>query len=560
MSDKTLLVLGGSGVFGERLCRRLAPIVGLRMVIAGRSLERAQKLVAELTADDTGASFEATRLDIHEDLRAFLERLKPFLVINLVGPFQSADYTVPKAAIEAGAHYIDISDGRAFVAGFAELDGLARSKAVSAITGASSTPAISAAAVEALIREDLEIDSIDVGITPGNRVRWGAALMQAILSYVGRPVRVFYDGVWQDRPGWDDLTREALPGIGKRWLSLCDTPDLDVLQSRFQPKKSVMFRAGLELSALHLGLWSLGQLVRLGFIKNISSLAGAFKRIGDLLYPLGSDRGGMAVHVTGTRHDGVPVHADWFLIAQNGDGPYVPILPVVALLRRLVHGQEVPIGAHVGAGLLTLDDLKAEYANLAITTRYTLDRAEANALYTSILLSDFDRLPQALRDFHSGASGVYRGRATVGGATNYPIRIMRRLFDMPPPADNYSISVTVSAESDRETWTRDFDGNVFSSRLTRAGDNPYLLEETFGPLNFGFDLCVEGSNLALHFRRWRFYKVPLPSLLAPRINAREFEDDKGRFNFDIEIRLPLIGTKLITYKGYLSTSSGTDAG
>ena len=67
------------------------------------------------------------------------------------------------------------------------------------------------------------------------------------------------------------LMRKSMPGIGKRWLSLCETPDLDLLHARFAPRRSAVFRAGLELSILHLGLSAASFLVRLGLMRSLAT-------------------------------------------------------------------------------------------------------------------------------------------------------------------------------------------------------------------------------------------------------------------------------------------------
>ena len=48
-----------------------------------------------------------------------LKALSPGLVIHCVGPFQGQDYRVANAALAAGAHYLDLADGRQFTAEFA---------------------------------------------------------------------------------------------------------------------------------------------------------------------------------------------------------------------------------------------------------------------------------------------------------------------------------------------------------------------------------------------------------------------------------------------------------
>ena len=132
-----VVVLGGAGNFGARIVRALRTDPQLELIAAGR---RAQHVA--------GAEQVATAsLDIAmADFPRLLGALRPELVIHCVGPFQGQDYRVAQAALEAGAHYLDLADGRDFVAGFARANDVrARAVRLCAITGASTLPALSGA-------------------------------------------------------------------------------------------------------------------------------------------------------------------------------------------------------------------------------------------------------------------------------------------------------------------------------------------------------------------------------------------------------------------------------
>src|ERR1700686_2412057 len=85
------------------------------------------------------------------------------------GPFQGAGYRLARAAIAAGLHYVDLADARDFVAGFGALDAAARAAGVVALSGASSTPALSHAVLDRLTKGWRSIDTVDIAISPGNR-------------------------------------------------------------------------------------------------------------------------------------------------------------------------------------------------------------------------------------------------------------------------------------------------------------------------------------------------------------------------------------------------------
>src|SRR5579872_5438448 len=286
-----VLVVGGTGAFGSRLVNGLYKTTDLDVVIAGRDLGRAAAAAAVL-----GPRARALRLDAATVEAEELHASGAFVVVDAAGPFQGASYRLARAAIEAGLHYVDLADGRDFVAGFDALDELARAAGVVALTGASSTPALSHAVLDRLTDGWRRIDTVEIAISPGNRNSpRGLSVIRAILSYAGKPVRVFDGGEWTERPGWGRPVRREMPGLGRRWLSLCETPDLDLVPERFAPRQAAVFRAGLELSTMHLGLYLAGLVVRARLLPSLVPFARPFRWMAEQMKGFGSDRGGMMV-------------------------------------------------------------------------------------------------------------------------------------------------------------------------------------------------------------------------------------------------------------------------
>ena len=69
------------------------------------------------------------------------------VLINASGPFQQQDYRLARACIAAGCHYIDLADARAFVTGIGVARRAKPARRVSVVSGASSVPGLSSAAV-----------------------------------------------------------------------------------------------------------------------------------------------------------------------------------------------------------------------------------------------------------------------------------------------------------------------------------------------------------------------------------------------------------------------------
>jgi len=331
-----------------------------RIIAAGRRRAPLEALARDLR------QVEPLVLDAPRALGAALRDRRPDLMIHTAGPFQAQDYAVVELCIAAGIHYIDIADGRDFVANFTRLDAAARGAGVLVVSGASSVPALSAAAIDAHRADFAEIERIEIGLSPGNRAPRGPAVVAAFLGYCGRPIARWEQGAWRKVYGWHDLRRGEIDGIGRRWLSACDVPDLVLFPARYPGVATVTFHAGLELAPLHLGLWLLAWLPRLGFGHGLSGLVGPALALGALTRWLGSDRGGMSVTLTGVDDRGRTLRRRWSLAAGAGDGPFVPATPSVLLAAKLARGALTARGARPCLDLFTLDEFRAEVADLDI--------------------------------------------------------------------------------------------------------------------------------------------------------------------------------------------------
>ncbi len=544
---KRVLVVGGAGTFGRLLVRGLAATTDYEIVLGGRDAARADALANELREDWPGRSFATTAIDRNTVTPEALRRLGIFAVADTAGPFQGADLSLAEATVEAGIHYVDLADARDFVAAFPRLDAKAKERSVTALTGASSTPALSHAVLDHLTRGWRAIDSVEIAISPGNRAPRGLSVVAAILSYAGRPVRVFLDGGWQTRPGWGMLAPRTFAGLGRRWLSICDTPDLDLVPARFSVRHAAIFRAGLELPVLHLGLSAASMLVRARLIGSLRPFAALFRGAAGLLSGFGTDRGGMLVEASGTAADGRRVVARWTLVAEAGDGPVIPTLPALAALRCLAQASLAP-GASACAGVLALEEIEAEFRSYRIHTLVDVSHPDGG-LFERALGAGFAIMPAPIRAAHTVESRpVLQGEADVTGAENAAGRLIAALFRLPQRGERVPVTVTMEARNGREVWTRDFGGRRFRSVLAaRPGGG---LSERFGPLTFDLDVPASQAGLDMLVTGWRLGPIPLPRRLAPATDARERIDTEGRFSFDVAIALPLIG-RLVRYRGWL---------
>jgi len=361
-----IVVLGGYGNFGGRICRSLATDKEIWLGVAGRDLTRAKEFVRALGAP--AALCESLSIDHEgEDFSSSLAALRPDLVIHTSGPFQDQSYHVAAAAIEAGAHYVDLADGRAFVAGIGTLDGAARRRGVLVASGASTLPAVSSAVIDSLASGFDRIEQLEIGIAPGQAVSRGRATLEAVLSYCGQPFKEWNSGQWTEVFGWQGLHRIHYADLGWRWGARCDVPDLELLPARYASLESVRFDASLELAIEHLGLWALSWLARVGLVRHPADLAGTLLWIARLLDRFGGNVGGMRVRLVGRRPDGTSGESTWNLTARNGDGPVIPCIPAIVIAERLASGESFEPGARPCQGMMTLEQFSDATRDLAIT-------------------------------------------------------------------------------------------------------------------------------------------------------------------------------------------------
>lgn len=367
MNARRVVVLGGAGNLGARIARALARHGQSEIVIAGRDAERTQAVARRLASEgaghpaSSGACVQGCRID-HSDsfeLRDQLRRLRPGIVIHTAGPFQALDYGVAEICCDIGSHYIDLADGRRFVADFGRLDERAKQKGVLLVSGASTLPGLSSAVVDLLRNGMKRIETIDMSIVPSGQSARGKATIAAVLSYCGKPVRVLERGVWTRRFGWLDARRVQYSGLVRR-VAVCDVPDLELFPGRYAGVETVTFRAGPELLHEHIALKCMAWMTRLGLVRDWARYATAFDRLGRRSRRFGSDVGCMQVNVSGFAHDGSRIERRWDLIARSNHGPEIPCIPAIALAKKLIEDRIETRGAMPCLGLIGIEDFAQE--------------------------------------------------------------------------------------------------------------------------------------------------------------------------------------------------------
>jgi Domain of unknown function (DUF4166)/Saccharopine dehydrogenase NADP binding domain len=560
MSNKRVLVIGGYGVFGGLLVQRLVQDPGIDVIVAGRSRDKAVAF-CKLHGG------RALELDISGDIEADLRTIAPDLVIDAAGPFQiygDDPYRIARAAIAIGAHYLDLADDGAFVAGINCLDAAAQAAGVTVLSGCSSVPAVSSAAADRLIQGFDRVDSVETCILPGNRAPRGLSVIRAILDQVGKPLRVWEGGGWRRRHVWSvserfDPAVDGIPPLGPRRASLIGVPDLILFPGRYK-SRTVRFLAGLELRFMHDGLAALSWSVRSRLVSTLIPLAQPLQWIAERLHVFGTDRGAMQVTVRGWMADGSARQHRWTVVAEAGDGPQIPPTPALLLAKKIVSSDGAPSdGARPCLGELDLEEVERGLEPFAITSQ-TTDTAVA-PLFQVALGDQFAHLPEPIHRLHAILDrDIFEGRASVERGTNVLAGLIGWLFGFPRATAAIPVTVEMVRTRTGETWTRTFGTSSFRSHLSLSGAaGAGVIRERFGPFAFTLPLAAKGGQLHYPVASGRFAGlIPVPKMLLPVSEAWEDVDGHDRATFDVALSLPWIGL-VVRYKGWLAPSDADPA-
>lgn len=541
-----VIVLGGYGVFGARLVRLLRRD-GHHIWVAGRDA-----LGAKALADTMGA--ESLLLDRNGDLSTLAvlaTEAGAEVLVDAAGPFHAYGedpYRLARTCLQAGLHYLDLADDPAFCAGIGALDALARTRRRVALSGVSSVPGLSSAVVAALAAGMESIESIDSAILPGNRAPRGRSVVASILSQAGQHQQLWQDARWRAVRGWSEPRAFVLePGLRRHGWRIA-VPDLVLFPGKFGAA-SVGFYAGMELALMNTGLAALAWVrAKVGFAMP-DGLVVAVRWAALLLWPFGTARGGMVVEVRG-RAQGLAVLRRWTLVAEAGEGPFVPAVTARSILR----GPMPAPGARPCLAEVPLPAVEAAMADLAIRCRR--DETWVTPLFLRVLGAAFTQLPAPVRASHEvTAVAIFSGRAEVGRGSSPFARLIAAVFRFPVATPDVAVTVTKTRTDSGESgcgeiWERCFGGRRFRSHLTEQAGR---MSERFGPFVFTLDVMVRDGELHYPVASGRVFGLPIPRALLPVSRAREFEHD-GMFHFDVSMYTPF-GGLIVRYRGCLRRAS-----
>jgi hypothetical protein len=554
-----ILILGGYGTFGGRLAHLLAEDKRLTLFIAGRSIQKAKKFCEGLPS---GAQKVPLFFDRNADVETCIREIRPDLVVDAMGPFQvygEDPYRVVKACIASGVDYMDLADGSDFVKGIHQFDQEAKAKDIYVLTGVSSFPVLSAAVVRKLSHDMTCVKTIKGGIAPSPYAGVGLNVIRAITSYAGKPLSLIRNGKPATGYALTETMRYTIcpPGylpLNNTLFSLVDVPDLKVLPELWRELDSIWIGAGPVPEVLHRMLIGLSWLVRFRVLPSLLPFASLFHFVINILR-WGEHRGGMFVSIEGTNPGGERIERSWHLLAESGDGPFIPSMAVQALILQSLDGKKPNAGARPATQELEVSDYEAVFKNRTIDTgqRESITNSESIPLYKRILGEAWDALPAPLSAMHNvlvehkaeGIARVEMGKSVIA-------RLLAAWYGFPRTGEHVPLKVSFHQRDSGEIWERDFAGRKFSTFQSEGrGYADKLLLEKFGPVTFWMALVLKQGELHSVTRRWSIFGVPLPLVFAPNSSVYEYADGDG-FHFHVEVKHWLVGL-IVRYEGKLAS-------
>lgn len=295
MSTKKVMVIGGSGFYGQYLVNDLLQFTTATITVASRNPTLQPQWIAsgrvQTAVCDLKHKHTLTKLAKNHDL-----------IVHCAGPFQYLPFNPLQVAIETETHYIDLAEDRKFAHKVQALQPNISYANITVLSGLSVAPSMEILFTEMFANYFDEIHSVCTFAAPDTKKHRGEAMFHTMLWGVGRPFTQPRNGLNVTVHGWTEPEWvEFPPPVGKRLTHLVlEMADLDYLPQLYNVK-TVAFKAGTEFTFLnHLLNLSARIRAKTGYPKweNLTGLVRAFSW---LVGRFGKDEGGVIFAITGLK-------------------------------------------------------------------------------------------------------------------------------------------------------------------------------------------------------------------------------------------------------------------
>ena len=273
-----VLALGGTGRIGKPTAARLAKIDSVsRLTVGGRNRSEAERVASGL-----GTKAVAAQVDLFDHDQLVSLASEHDLVMNMAGPDYKVAYAVARAAVQAGAHCVDISADPAATERILALDGQARASGLTVITGIGHGPGISNLMMMHAASQLDEVDEVRFDLNcpvslffdaePGRMAadfrKSGrvSASWETLFKWIAGPVRIIREGHLSEVDPAQSATKVDVPTGGDMIVHPLGTTEPITMPRYLSGVRSLSFRMGWFPPQLNVPYLELGQRIRAGEI------------------------------------------------------------------------------------------------------------------------------------------------------------------------------------------------------------------------------------------------------------------------------------------------------
>ena len=234
----TFLILGGYGYTGKLLAKHLLAQTDAKLILGGRSLEKAQAFANELN-DRRVSTLRVDAADA-DSLRAALQNVDMILV---AAPTTRHAGTVILTALDAGVDYLDVQYSSKKLVVLGELAPQIEKAGLCFVTEAGFHPGLPSAMVRYAAAQMDEVHSaLTAGyLNMGKDLPYSEAVDELMEGFIDYQSQVFKNGAWTGPKKWDMRKFDFGAEIGKRTCYSMFFEELRALPEMYPTLKEMGF-------------------------------------------------------------------------------------------------------------------------------------------------------------------------------------------------------------------------------------------------------------------------------------------------------------------------------